>query len=136
MRIVAMIFWSLLMFAFLFNSNLLTLLEHGNLNINITSQPQFAFFEVYQLRTEVVMRKVGHLFMFAMWLLFVFIGVRRLKVAAWIALSLALVTEIIQPYFSRDGRLLDVLFNSAGVLLMAFLIQIFLVAIGNVKGEE
>ncbi len=111
------------------------LLEEGNINLNITEQPKFAFFEIYQLRTEVVIRKVGHLLMFAMWLLFIYIGIKRLKVAVWLTLSLALITEIIQPFFSRDGRLLDVLFNSAGVLLMAFLIHIFLVAIGNVRGE-
>ncbi|MCJ0929834.1 VanZ family protein [Virgibacillus halodenitrificans] len=136
MRIVAMICWSLIMFTFIINSNLLTLLEEGNINLNITEQPQFAFFEIYQLRADVVIRKVGHLFMFAMWLLFIYIGVKRLKVAVWITLSLALVTEILQPYFTRDGRLLDVLFNSAGVLLMAFLIHVYLVARGNVKGER
>lgn len=123
-----MVCWSVLMLALIFTSDTNALLEHGDFNLNSTAHPQFAFFEIYQFRVDMVVRKMGHMFMFAMWLLFIFIGIKSLKHAVWITLALSLFTEIIQPYFSRDGRLLDVIFDSTGVLLMAFFIHIFLVA--------
>lgn len=126
MRVIFMCCWSAVMFAFLFTSDLIALLDHGALDIHITSHPDFAFFDIYEFHVDVVIQKIGHLFMFAIWLLAIFIGVKRLKTAVWITVGLALVSELIQPYFTRDGRLLDVGFDSVGVLLMAFFIHVFL----------
>lgn len=121
-----MCLWSAVMFAFLFTSDSFALLDHGALDIHMTSQPDFAFFDIYELRVDVVIQKIGHLFMFAIWLLAIFLGIKRLKTAVWITLGLALVSEMVQPYFTRDGRLLDFAFDSVGVLLMAFFIHVFL----------
>lgn len=118
--------WSAVMVAFLFTSDLIALLDHGALNIHTTSHPEFAFFDLYEFRFDVVIQKIGHLFMFAIWLLTIFLVVKRLKTAVWITLGLALASELIQPYFTRDGHLLDVAFDSVGVLLMAFVIHVFL----------
>lgn len=126
MRVILVCCWSAVMFAFLFTSDLIALLDHGAMDIHITSHPDFVFFDIYELRVDVVIQKTGHLFMFAIWLLTIFFAIKRLKPAVWITLGLALFSELIQPYFTRDGRLLDVAFDSVGILLMAFLIHVFL----------
>lgn len=126
LRIIFMCFWSAVMFAFLFTSDPIALLDHGALDIHITSEPNFAFFDIYEFRFDKLIQKIGHLFMFAIWLLTIFVVIKRLKPAVWVTLGLALASEMIQPYFTRDGRLLDVVFDSVGVLLMAFFIHVFL----------
>ncbi|MBT2218612.1 VanZ family protein [Virgibacillus dakarensis] len=121
------------MAGFLFTSDINALLSHGALDIHMTSHPDFVFFEIYELSPNLLIQKVGHLLMFAMWLLSIFLGIKRLKTAVWITLGLAVVSELIQPYFSRDGHLLDVAFDSIGILLMAFFIHIFLSATSDIR---
>ncbi|MBY7145088.1 VanZ family protein [Virgibacillus sp. NKC19-3] len=126
MRIIVMCCWTAVMIAFLFTSDLIALLDHGALDIQMTSHPDFSFFEIYEIRFDVLIQKIGHLFMFAIWVLTIFFAIKRLKAAVWITLGLAFASELIQPYFTRDGHLLDVAFDSIGILLMAFLIHVFL----------
>lgn len=133
LRIIFMCGWSVVMLVFLFTSDTNALLDHGAVDVHITSYPDFAFFDIYEFRADIVIRKFGHLFMFAMWLLFIFLGIKKLKTAVWITLSLALTTELVQPYFFRDGRLLDTTFDSVGILLMAFFIHVFLVATSDIE---
>ncbi|WP_088052557.1 VanZ family protein [Virgibacillus dakarensis] len=121
------------MAAFLFTSDINALLSHSALDIHMTSHPDFVFFEIYELSPNLLIQKVGHLLMFAMWLLSIFLGIKRLKTAVWITLGLAVVSELIQPYFSRDGHLLDVAFDSIGILLMEFFIHIFLSATSDIN---
>lgn len=73
MRVIVMCCWSAVMFAFLFTSDLTALLEHGALDIHITSEPDVDFFDIYEFRADVVIQKTGHLFLFAIWLLTIFL---------------------------------------------------------------
>lgn len=41
-----------------------------------------------------------------------------------VSIAFALLTELLQLYFGRDGRLYDVAIDSAGVLLGAMVVQI------------
>lgn len=70
---------SLVMVAFLFTSDINVLLAHGTLDIHMTSHPDFCFFEIYELSPNLMIQKVGHLLMFAMWLLSIFLGINKVE---------------------------------------------------------
>jgi hypothetical protein len=135
LRFVFLCCWSAVMLVFLLTSDIQALLEHGAIDIQMTKNPDFMFFEIYEMRANVVIQKIDHLIMFGIWLLSIFLVIKRLKTAVLITLGIALVSEIVQPYFSREGHLLDAGFDSVGVLLMAFFIHIFLVATDGIGGD-
>ena len=125
MRILILCIWSIVMFAFLFTFDLHGLISRGEFTIHFTTSPSFRFFEVYSLSPELLLQKIGHTVMFGIWLLTLFLVVKNLKTAIFIAISFALFSELIQPFFMRDGHLLDALFDSAGILFMAVFINVF-----------
>src|SRR5699024_8912717 len=83
----------------------------GEFTIHFTTSPSFRFFEVYSLSPELLLQKIGHTVMFGIWLLTLFLVVKNLKTAIFIAISFALFSELIQPFFMRDGHLLDALID-------------------------
>lgn len=125
LRVLVLCIWSLIMFAFLFTFDLHGLISRGDFYIQMTLSPTFRFFEIYELPPELLLQKIGHTVMFAIWLLSVFLVVQNLKKAVFIISGCAILSEMIQPFFMRDGHLLDMLFDGAGIFLMAVFINIF-----------
>ena len=72
----------------------------------------FNLFEPYML-----LRKIGHIFGFAVLQLLLHAQFRKFGVSIGLALAFALATELLQPIFSRHGLLLDVGVDLIGILL-------------------
>lgn len=125
LRILILCIWSVIMFAFLFTFDLHGLISRGDFSIHMSLAPTFRFFEIYGLPPELLLQKIGHTVMFAIWLLSIFLVVKNLKKAIFIISGCAILSEIIQPFFLRDGHLLDILFDGAGIFFMAVFIHIF-----------
>lgn len=113
------------MFAFLFTFDLHGLISRGEFMIHFTTSPTFRFLEIYSLPAELLLQKIGHTVMFGIWLLTFFLVVKNLKTAIFITASFAIFSELIQPFFMRDGHLLDAFFDGAGIFFMAVLINVF-----------
>lgn len=71
-------------------------------------------------------QKTGHFLSFALLYVLLFIWLRKRLWAASIAVAFAVLTEILQLYFERDGRLFDAFIDSLGVLLAILLVNIAL----------
>ncbi|TFB14209.1 VanZ family protein [Filobacillus milosensis] len=132
MRILALILLGSLMFVMLFTASLSDLLKYNVLDFQFVLQPEFEFFKAYWLREDLIVRKIGHFCIFALLFLHIFYLSNHVQRAVMLSLLVALLSEVLQPYFSRDGRMMDVLINSAGVLMMAGITQLWLV----LKDEE
>src|SRR5699024_4855949 len=124
LRILILCIWSIVMFAFLFTFDLHGLISRGEFTIHFTASPTFRYFDVYSLSPELLLQKIGHTVMFGIWLLTLVLVMKNLKSAIFIAISIALFSDLIQPFFMSDGHLLDALFYSAWILFMAVFINV------------
>ncbi|MEK4060382.1 MULTISPECIES: VanZ family protein [Paenibacillus] len=71
-----------------------------------------------------VLRKIGHFTGFAVLAVLFYRRSKSTVMSILASIAFALLTELLQLYFGRDGRLYDVAIDSAGVLLGAIVVQI------------
>lgn len=72
-----------------------------------------------------VTQKIGHFSCFFVLTLIATIGVKSrtaFKQGVMIAVGYAVFTELLQPFFGRDGRIVDVFIDSAGIVLAATIV--------------
>lgn len=84
----------------------------SDLLITSDIQPTDAFY---------LFHKVGHFIGFGLLYMLLLYGIRRYKASFILAAGFAGLTEILQLFFYRDGRLFDVLIDCSGIFL-AFLL--------------
>lgn len=70
------------------------------------------------------LQKTGHLMSFALLYIFVFHLLKKYKAAFILCASYSLLTEILQLFFYRDGRLFDVLIDLTGIILALFICKL------------
>ncbi|WP_158299349.1 VanZ family protein [Paenibacillus antri] len=95
-----------------------------------------AFFNGYSLFGEMFLRKVGHFIGFGVLQILFFYYWKRWSASVGAAVSLALLTELAQPLFSRGGRALDVVVDCAGTgaaVLVLLAVQAVRAGIANSK---
>lgn len=68
-------------------------------------------------------QKTGHFLSFALLYILLFNWLKKRLKALAIAVAFAVFTEILQLYFERDGRLLDVFIDSLGIMLAFVLVN-------------
>ncbi len=83
---------------------------HPNLSVFLEPLPS-------HLSGDFLLQKVGHFSAFFILTLLLHSRFQAKGVALILAISYGAFTEILQLYFTRDGRLFDIGFDSAGVLL-------------------
>lgn len=71
-----------------------------------------------------IIRKIGHFSGFAVLAVLFYRRSKSTVMSILVSIAFALLTELLQLYFGRDGRLYDVAIDSAGVLLGAMVVQI------------
>lgn len=71
-----------------------------------------------------ILRKVGHALSFLIFTIAVYLNKPSYSISGISAFAYALLTEILQLFFMRDGRLFDVGFDSAGIVGALFLIWV------------
>jgi VanZ family protein len=67
-----------------------------------------------------LIRKVGHFLCFAVLQCLMFRWTGELKRSTLWSLGVAVGTEAVQPFFTRGGRILDMLVDAAGILIVTF----------------
>ena len=72
------------------------------------------------------LRKLGHAFVFLILTVALFLLKGNLTFSGLSAFSFAVSTEILQLFFTRDGRLFDVAFDSFGIVLALLLLVVML----------
>ncbi|WP_227938683.1 VanZ family protein [Alkalihalobacillus deserti] len=114
--------WMLLILVFSINSNFKGLIKQGDLAFSFTSNPDFSnLFVFYQFNSSlIIVQKAGHFLAFVLLTIFLIFCFSSLHKVFFIGLAYGLATEMIQPFFHRDGRILDVIINWSGVFLCVF----------------
>ncbi|WP_151736527.1 VanZ family protein [Paenibacillus tengchongensis] len=67
--------------------------------------------------SQFIIRKIGHCFGFTTFTMLIYWNIKSLKNSFILAVSYAALTEFMQLYFGRDGRIYDILIDSAGVVI-------------------
>lgn len=120
MRGLLIFLWAAAIFIFTCTSNFDRLVQTGQIQFHWSIHPSFAnFFEPFPflLDKSFLLQKMGHLTAF-----FIFTYLLQTKFhSKWLilsaAISYAMLTECLQLFFSRDGRLFDIGIDLIGILL-------------------
>ncbi|WP_186328701.1 VanZ family protein [Bacillus sp. X1(2014)] len=120
MRGFFILLWALAIFIFTCTASFSELMESGQVQFQWDSHPNFSELLAplpLELTRDFLLQKCGHAFAF----LFLTILLQtKFRTKAWIlflAISFASLTEILQLYFTRDGRIFDIAIDLIGVLL-------------------
>ncbi|WP_332633623.1 VanZ family protein [Halalkalibacter flavus] len=121
--------WIILLAILLFTQSASDFFRHGQLHFAITTAPQFSgFFHMYSFVDRSIyfsIQKLGHFIAFFILAFLSTIVFRTIVGALFFCFFLTFSTEFIQPFFNRDGRLLDILINASGTMCYLFLYALF-----------
>ncbi|WP_413378026.1 VanZ family protein [Alkalihalobacillus sp. 1P02AB] len=126
MRVVLLLSWMLFILALSLTNNFKELIHHGEIYFSFTINPYFtSFFTIYQMNSStLIAQKVGLFFFFIILTAILVLCLKSFKMSWFIGFSYGLATEVIQPFFFRSGRILDVLINWSGVLVCLFILLV------------
>ena len=115
------IFWMALLSVLCFNDDLGALLFHQEVHYHFVPHPKFSelwMIADVQLNSSFwLIVKTGHLLGFAL-LEKIFLSVTRKRgLSILLTLSLAVSSEVLQLFFARDGRILDMFIDFMGIML-------------------
>ncbi|RDI40029.1 VanZ family protein [Falsibacillus pallidus] len=128
MKIIQIVLVAALIFLFTCTQSFDDLMYRGMIGFRFNPEPNF--FELFQFNfTDLqdqpyIIQKIGHFSSFTIFALLVFSWVRKYRLTLLVSIGYAITTEILQLYFSRDGRFVDMFIDSAGVLAALLLITI------------
>ncbi|WP_213646223.1 VanZ family protein [Paenibacillus lautus] len=119
MRIVLTIIWALALFIFTCSVNFNLLIQYHIIDFQLNPNPDWS--ELLRLdfqwaSQDWILRKIGHLFGFFI-LALLASNFGKYKSAFYLSIIYAALTEILQLFFFRGGRIYDVINDSLGVLL-------------------
>lgn len=104
---------------FTFTSDLLSLLTGDYIGLRINAHPNFSDLFLYNdinLSSKFyVVTKIGHAFYFFIFTI-IMTFMYRMRTAIWWGVVLAVSSEILQLYFMRSGRIVDMIYDMSGVL--------------------
>lgn len=107
--------------------NIQLLLKKQEIQFNFNPDPRFSDLLhndlAYLNDITYLLQKIGHFAFFFFLAVLVYWGFKKWFYVVVISATSALFTEIAQLFFSRSGRLLDVSYDLAGVLLFVLLYQ-------------
>jgi len=120
MRGFFILLWALAILIFTCTASFSELIESGQVYFQWDSHPNFSELLAplpLELTRDFLLQKCGHALAF----LFLTILLQtKFRSKAWIlflAISFASLTEILQLYFTRDGRIFDIAIDLIGILL-------------------
>ncbi|TCP27802.1 VanZ like protein [Scopulibacillus darangshiensis] len=123
MKVLITVAWAVALFILTCNANLSHLLHNHVLQFRWTSQPNFADLlnidKSNFVNPHYLVQKAGHFLGFSVLALLLLDVTQSYKKALGIAVFFAVFTEIMQLYFTRDGRVLDMGIDTLGIV-MAF----------------
>ena len=84
--------------------------------------------DIHVTKEFYVIQKIGHIFAFAVLYFLLLSWIKRNEIAFILCGMFALYTEILQLYFSRNGRIFDVGVDLVGIVLSYLICKIFLLS--------
>lgn len=124
-KLIFTILWAMFLLVATLAESLEQLLEFKSLGFKWVSQPDFlSFFYFHDLpiiHPEFTKVKLGHFIGFAVMDLLLFNLIKKHKYSIGISVLLAFLTEILQLFFGRDGRLYDIIVDTSGILTAYFI---------------
>lgn len=125
-RLFLVCLWSVILVVLTCTSNLESLFYNHTVRFAFDPHPDFSqlfLFDLTEIHPAWIIVKTGHFLGFGMIDVLAFYLIRKQKPAMLVAILFAVLTEILQLFFNRDGRLYDMMIDSAGVLLSYFAIR-------------
>lgn len=137
MRGCLILLWAAAIFVFTCTASFTELLEWGTIRFQWNGNPQLSELLLplpEHINEGFLRQKIGHIGAF--WILTILLQAKYLsrKFVLLIALFYSGLTEILQLFFMRDGRLFDMGFDTVGILLALGAGTIF--SIRKPKGNE
>lgn len=124
LRLALVLVWVFIILSFIWthdlNGALYSLHFHFDLNKHPNFMDLFNFSDISLRSRYWWLAKIGHLIGFALLDFFLFLLIRSKRTTLIITVTFAIVTEVVQLYFYRDGRLYDICIDSLGALLAYF----------------
>ena len=126
-RLLLVVIWAAVLFVLTCTFRLGLFLKTRVIHFVYNPHPNFReFFDMQDINSihhVWIVVKLGHFAGFFLLDLLLYNLTRNKLVSLALAVAFAFGTEIFQLYFNRDGRLYDVLIDSAGILLSYWLIR-------------
>jgi VanZ family protein len=133
-----MVLWGVVIFVCVCTVNFQQLLDHGMVSFQFNRHPILSDYLIVNdisLHSRIyVTQKIGHFSCFFVLTLIATIGVRggaAFRRGVLIAVGYAVFTELLQPFFGRDGRIVDMFIDSAGIVLAATIVLL----VGGVRRD-
>lgn len=121
MRFLLLLLWIIIIFILTCTRNVYRLLE-GNIEFVIAGNPNWSDpLTLYPLSDISKAEFVGHFFMFFILTSLLIEVLKRMCSAAVIAFLYGVVTELLQPFFSRGAEGIDLLANTSGIIAFVVL---------------
>lgn len=99
---------------------------YGVVRFQWDGHPPFSeFLSPYNLSESLLLQKFGHIVVFQILTLLLLMKFQAKFIALIISASFATLTEILQLYFTRGGRIFDIGFDFIGVFIALFLASLF-----------
>lgn len=128
-RNILVLSWCIVLFVCTCTINFRLLADQGIVMFQLDRHPRLGdLFMVSDIRLGsdyYVMQKIGHFTGFLILTLLATAGTRTLGAyhkGIQIAAGYAVFTELLQPFFGRDGRIVDMFIDGAGIALAAYLV--------------
>jgi VanZ family protein len=126
-RLLLVVIWAAIIFIFTCTERMEDIFEHLSIVFVLDAKPNFQellFPLPSEIGPEFILRKMGHGLCFLIFTLLLARLYQNRLMSIGISLLYACATEFFQLYFSRDGRLFDVGFDSLGILTAIILLSI------------
>ncbi|OLS33986.1 VanZ family protein [Bacillus sp. MRMR6] len=120
MRGFLIIVWVAIILTLTCTSSFSRLIEYGQIQFQWNHQPNFAQLLLplpVEISKSFLLQKFGHIFVFMMLTLMLQTKYKSKRTALIIALSFSVITELLQLFFHRDGRIFDIGFDTIGILV-------------------
>jgi len=126
-KLVPVIIWGFILLLHTWTSNLGVLLRDQEVSFTWVASPNFlSFFYLQDIGTihhYFIIVKTGHFVGFAIFDYLLFKWLKNHKQSMILSISFALMTEILQLYFGRDGRMYDLVIDTMGIYSVYFLLK-------------
>lgn len=134
------IFWMALLSVLCFNDDLGALLFHQEVHFHFVPQPKFTdLLMIADAKLDSpfwLIVKTGHLLGFAL-LERIFLSVTRKRgLSILLTMSLAISSEVLQLFFARDGRFLDMFIDFMGIMVAYKLSMSFKHPINQIRSKK